>query len=180
MKKREIKVYQEWGEKEWKEFREEEARETSDEEDFLDEISHLRTTNYQIIKEEVLITGPSKRFLDGIEVIYSEKSLEIIFNFEKRSIYNAIYMISYELIEPVLNIESITLNNLNVELGEVDPVLRFIYNNASESNCVKIKVKTVEEIYYELGCVFYKTYTDWTDTTHLRMILDEWEKTDKN
>lgn len=131
------------------------------------------------MKEEVIITGPKFRQIEGVTMEFDEEFLNIFLSFEMRSKNLALAITEYEISDYNLEIEKITVNNnivYNIEnncLNEKE-ILDKIEKYLEDKNKITIKVKDIDTIDYEMGCLFYKTYGN--DDKHRNEILDEWEK----
>jgi len=78
-----------------------------------------------------------------------------------------------------LNVEEISIENEKtlIDSENIEKNLIWVYEKIEQKENIEItlKLKTIDDIKYEFGCLFYKQYKE-NDERHLNLILDEWEE----
>lgn len=140
--------------------------------EILENLKNKFPLNYKLIKEEIIITGPKIRKIDGVVFLFKEKEIKLFF--KKKSLYLVLLIIQYEINDDCLEIEKIKINN--VDLNKDKEIYKEIFDFVSEEDDeyeITLCLKSEDDIDYEMGCIFYKEYKKG-DETHKNIILDKW------
>ena len=128
-----------------------------------------------LTKMEVIKDGPIERLINGIFIKYNETDISIILYFEKEVQDTAIDIVILEINDPHLDIENIELNGGILDLSKDEKKFTELFlTKVDKNNQVKIKFKTIDDFYYEIGCIFYMICEGYPEYYFLNKELDQW------
>ena len=136
-------------------------------------------SNYDLVKFEILVSGPYFRHLNGVSFDFSNEGV-LFLRCRIIPIYFIIKVLTIVLYDSGVKIESVKINgDVYLLSNDVDNFIESIVNNFYYIHTIEILYADVKYWSYELSCIIYFEYVGYPEDFFLNIELSNWTRSSR-